>query len=69
VDKRLRVISDTEQDRAECRRWWADATEADKLRVWFTIQRDYADPAMEIMSRFAQLAFTEMLLAEEQEGG
>lgn len=70
MDKRLRVISDNEQDRAECRRWWAEATTEDKLRVWHAIQQEYADPVLEIMSRFAQLAFAEMAVkADEKEDG
>lgn len=55
-----RLISDNDQDRADCERWWRESTEQEKLRVWALIQRPYDDPAMECMSRFAQLAFAEM---------
>jgi hypothetical protein len=50
----------TDQDRCDADEWWRTATLADKLRVWDRIQAKYDDPAMEIMSRFAQLAFAEM---------
>ena len=60
-----RLISDNEQDRAECLAWWKSASDDDKLRVWEAIQRRYADTAMEIMSRLAQLKFAEMVEAEQ----
>lgn len=62
---RLRLTADNEQDRAECRRWWREASAEDKLRVWDAIQREYDDPVMEIVSRFAQLALAEVA---EREG-
>lgn len=57
----LRIASDNEQDRAACRTWWAEATEADKLAVWGAIQEPQADPVWEVVTRFAQLAFGEMM--------
>lgn len=65
----MALISDTEQDEAACREWWATATTADKIRVWKTIQKEYKDPAMEIMSRFAQLAFSRAALKYERASG
>ncbi len=58
----LQVISDNDQDLAACREWLAQASENDLLRVWDVIQRVYDDPAMEAMSRFAQLALAELLV-------
>lgn len=52
------------EDRAAAVKWMAEATTEDKLRVWMTIQRPYDDPVMEIMSRFAQLAFGEIFSAD-----
>lgn len=60
-----KLIHDNEQDRAACREWWAAASVEEKCRVWDAIQRTYDDPVMEIVSRFAQLAFGEMV---EQDG-
>jgi hypothetical protein len=65
----LALISDTEQDEAACREWWATATPAAKLRVWQAIQKEYKDPAMEVMSRFAQLAFSRAALEGERPQG
>ena len=56
----MHLICVNDQDRATCAEWWREATVEDKLAVWFAIQRHYDDPIMEIMSRFAQLAFGEM---------
>ena len=58
----LRIISDVEQDQAACEKWWNEATDTEKLRVWNAIQTKFSDPAMEIVSRFAQLKFSEMML-------
>jgi hypothetical protein len=63
----LRLVADHDQDRARAERWWAEATFKDKLRVWLCIQRDYPHPTMEVMSRFAQLAFNEMILAQARQ--
>jgi hypothetical protein len=60
----LRLAADQDQDRARAERWWADASGAEKLLVLERITRPYDDPVMELMSRFAQLAFIEMALAE-----
>ena len=56
-----RIGADNDQDREAARKWMREASNAEKLAVWMTIQKPYADPAMEVMSRFAQLAFGEML--------
>jgi hypothetical protein len=51
------MISDNEQDLAEGKLWWQEASLASKLEVLKCINRDFDDPAMEVMSRFAQLSF------------
>ena len=59
-----KLISDNEQDKSAIREWWNTAKNEDKLLVWEYIQREYNDPVMEVMSRFAQLAFAEMVKKE-----
>lgn len=54
------IISDNEQDRMEMKKWWREATEADKIAVWNAIQREHDNPVDEIVTRFAQIAFGEM---------
>lgn len=51
------LISDNEQDRAEGEQWWRESSLDSKLAVLRCITREYDDPAMEVMSRFAQLSF------------
>lgn len=63
---RIKLIHEHDQDHENCRRWWREATNAEKLAVWDVIQRDYSFPEMETMSRFAQLAFTQMALDETE---
>lgn len=60
----LRLIAANDQDRANLREWWREATDEDKLAVWGCIQHEFTDPVMEVMSRFAQLAFSEMAAEE-----
>ncbi len=55
----LKLMSDADQDRAALETWWRSHTDEDKLRVWMAIQAEYPNPVMEIVSRFAQVAFTE----------
>lgn len=57
-----RIRADNDQDREAARKWMREASNAEKLAVWVTIQKPYKDPAMEIVSQFAQLAFGEMLV-------
>lgn len=65
----LRILADNDQDRAEARVWWRESSNSDKMHVWREIQRHYEDPAVEIMSRFAQLAFAEMVSELGFDGG
>ncbi len=60
-DDLMRLVAANEQDRAECVAWWRNTPRADKLRVFQRIIADEADPVMEIMTRFAQLSFLEMV--------
>ena len=60
-DPMPRIVADNDRDRAECRAWFLEATEADLIAVWDAIQKLGGDPVSEIVSRFAQLAFAEML--------
>lgn len=61
----LRLIAANDQDREAVAEWWREATTEDKLAVWGCIQHTYTDPVMEVMSRFAQLAFSEMAVSED----
>lgn len=56
-----RITADNDQDQAECDAWMRETSDAGKLAVWLAIQREYKDPVMEIISRFAQLAFAQSL--------
>ena len=56
-----KIIHDNEQDQGEMESWWRESSDADKLTVWDCIQHYYSDPVMEIMSRFAQVAFGTMV--------
>jgi len=56
-----RLISDNEQDRAECEQWFRETPDSVKIAFWMKVlQKHYDDPVMEVMSRFAALAFAEM---------
>ena len=57
----LRLIAENEQDMAECEKWWREATTENKLQVLFHITRKYDDPAMEIMSRMAQITYGQLV--------
>lgn len=62
----LRIAADNDQDRVACAEWWRQATPADKMAVWDAIQRPYPDdPVQEIVTRFAQLAFSKMALRDQ----
>jgi hypothetical protein len=56
-----RLISDNEQDRAAGEEWWKSSSKEVKLQVLQLITMPWKDPAMQVMSRLAQLAYGEML--------
>lgn len=59
-DKAMAVITaENDQDLAECDAWWAQASPKEKMAVYEYTQREFDDPVMEVVSRFAQLAFCE----------
>lgn len=53
----LRLLADQDQDKAAMREWWLSESAESKLRVFQAIATSYDDPVMEVMSRFAQVAF------------
>ena len=55
-----RIRGDNDQDREHCREWFRRATREELLLVWEEIQAAHTDPAKEVVSRLAQLAFCEM---------
>lgn len=72
MDDRMltQLVALDDQDQAECDAWMRDASTEDKLRVWAAIQRmgGPEKPLAEIVSRFAQLAFSQAmarLMAED----
>lgn len=69
--KYLAISATQDQDLEDAKRWWAETSEANKIRVWTKIQAAYDDPLMEIMSRFAQVGFTQvaMLCGGKRKGG
>ncbi len=58
------IVSDNEQDRVNMLKWWKENSLAVKMAVWKVIQIDNANPVEEIVTRFAQVAFAEMLEKE-----
>lgn len=58
-DDLLKLVSDVDQDRAALETWWREHSDEVKALVWLEIQREQKNPFREIMSRFAQLAFSE----------
>lgn len=65
-----RIRADNDQDREMARKWMREATPAAKLQIWNEIQKEHTNPVQEIVSRFAQLAFGEMMIevADETQG-
>lgn len=55
-----RMLADTDQDMEHARKWFRKATADDLKRLWDAIQQDYDDPALEIMSRLAQIQYSEL---------
>lgn len=55
------ILADNDQCIEHGRAWFRQATNADLMRVWQAIQREYKDPALEVMSRMAQIKFCELL--------
>jgi hypothetical protein len=59
---KLRSIQD--EDQANAQKWWDETDDIEKLKVWLAIQKPHDDPIQRIISRLAQLAYTEMAIAE-----
>lgn len=57
-----RILADTDQDMEAGRRWFNESPLTDLMTLWLTITRPHDDPAMEIMSRLAQIQFSEFYL-------
>jgi hypothetical protein len=56
------LISEHEQDMADCLAWMESNDDAAKNAVWDYIQAKTDDPLAELVLRFAQLGFTEAFL-------
>lgn len=55
-----------EQDEAAALHWWGQTVDGAHNLVWKCIQRRYADPVVEMMTRFAQLGFRHVAIAAER---
>ena len=65
IDKLLVSLrADQDQDIEAAKEWWRTSDVPAKMRVWNAIQKHYDDPAMEVMSRFAQLGYTLIALRD-----
>lgn len=67
----LKLIHDNEQDAAECRRWFTEATAYDIVEVLDTIQTDPLEKSnrvMKVVLQLAQLKFGEMIEQLRGEG-
>lgn len=60
----LLIVSDNEQDRMHMLKWWKESTYEEKEAVWNAIQVQHDDPVQELVTRFAQVAFGEMVEKE-----
>ena len=65
------LASKQDQDMEECKRWLSNTNDRDLVAMWLFLQQDFeAGPAiarsskLEVMSRFAQLGFTEAMLSK-----
>lgn len=58
-----RLVSLNDQDLAECDRWVRESSNQEKIAVWLAIQKlgGPDNPVEEIVSRFAQLAFSQAM--------
>jgi hypothetical protein len=59
-----RIVADNDQDRAECSAWWQNSTDEELLALWLALQQPCNDPVLEVICRFAQLAFAEQAVRE-----
>ena len=61
------------RDWGEAKAWWGRHTPAERMRVWRVIQGDpesvrgASDTEIELLTRFAQLGFTELVLRPDTE--
>lgn len=56
------VTADTANDLAQGRKWFAEASNEALLAVWMRIQQPDADDIAAIVSRLAQVKFSELYL-------
>ncbi len=64
-----RLKRDNAQDRIDCDGWMRQASPDDIAKVWAACQKEYADPVMELVSRFAALALGEAMVRRMQTAG
>ena len=61
-----KIGADNDQELEEAREWMRTESLENILRVWMTIQRTHADPAVEIMSMLAQLKMGELIAESDR---
>ena len=64
----LKIISDNEQDKAECLSWFADSPLNHWLAVWMEIQKPTSNNVQQIIYRLAQLKFSEIIEEKIRDG-
>ncbi len=60
------ISAEQEADTTRALSWWKNASEEDKILVWNQIQQESSEPVKEVIARFAQIGFTQILLAAEK---
>ena len=65
------LASKQDQDMEEVKRWLSNTNDRDLVKMWLYIQQEFeiGDPVekcsmLEVMSRFAQIGFTEAMLSK-----
>lgn len=65
------LASKQDQDMEDCKRWLSDTSDHDLVKMWLFLQQEFEignaiarSSKLEVMSRFAQLGFTEAMLSK-----
>lgn len=56
------LTSQHDQDIENAKAWWREHDDAAKAKVFAAISHEYTTPIAEVISRFAQIGFTEICL-------
>jgi len=58
----IKLISEHEQDMANALKWWDTESDIGKMRLWMSIQNMGGTAELELISRMAQLGYTQLAL-------